>query len=191
MKWKTWVDYDGYSTLVSRRLCPDSICLSMQGERIRGNWCSTITNHTQTGRDSDVCRLEETQEQQTWQQQYNTTYFPSVSLLCVKEEALRKLQDRHDDSLMFSAAAAAPACLQERVGCVHVRYLFVELLQLRVNAILVSLLDAPDNPVQVQVHTSCTLRETWITFQVVSRHKGFTLVVTPDPHDHHLPHCSW
>lgn len=121
----------------------------------------------------------------------NTTLLTFLLSLSSASKKKHCANCRTDDSLMFSAGAAAPACLQERVGCVHVRYLFVELLQLRVNAILVSLLDAPDNPVQVQVHTSCTLRETWITFQVVSRHKGFSLVVTPDTHDHHLPHCSW
>lgn len=56
-------------------------------------------------------------------------------------------------------------------------YLFVELLQLRVNTILVSPLDAADNSVQVQVHTSCTLRETSVTFQAVSQHKGYLIVV--------------
>lgn len=55
------------------------------------------------------------------------------------------------------------------VSDVCVCYLFVELLQLRVNTILVSPLDAPDDSIQVQVHTSCKLRETPVTFQAVSR----------------------
>lgn len=50
---------------------------------------------------------------------------------------------------------------------VCVCYLFVELLQLCVNAMLVSLLDAPDNSIQVQVHTSCNPREKSVMFQAV------------------------
>lgn len=35
-------------------------------------------------------------------------------------------------------------------------YLFVELLQLYLNTVLITLLDALDNPLHVYVHASCT-----------------------------------
>lgn len=44
-------------------------------------------------------------------QHHDITYFPPVSFFGVKEEALCKLQDRHDASHVFSAAA--PATFQE------------------------------------------------------------------------------
>lgn len=71
--------------------------------------------------------------------------------------------------------------------CVCVCYLFVELLQLRVNAMLVSPLDAPDNSIQVQVHTSCNPREKSVMFQAVYHHKGLLLVKQkPDTHELYL-----
>lgn len=148
--------------------------------RERGSGATDAAQSLITHSPGGIVTCVETQEGRTWYDSNNKTLLTFLLSLSSASKKKHCANCRTDMTLHLCSQQQQQ---QQRwhvfrnVSEVCVRYLFVELLQLRVNTILVSPLDAPDNSIQVQVHTSCKLRETSIMFQAVSQHKGYLLVI--------------
>lgn len=157
--------------------------------RERGSGATDAAQSLITHSLGGIVTCVETQEGRTWHDSNNKTL---LTFLLSLSSASKKKHCANCGTDMTLHLCSQQQQQQRwhvfrNVSDMCVCYLFVELLQLRVNTTLVSPLDAPDNSIQVQVHTSCNPTETSVTFQALSQHKGYLLVTSkPDTHELHL-----